>query len=385
MTRPAGQPPIRGQVFRIAAAVWLTFGVVQVAQSYVLSLATGRAWTLGATLISGMPWWFSWLLLTPLIGYLAGRFPFSGGRHWSSLGAHAVAAILISSFHLALTGAVFWFTTGQDLGVATSLGNQVQRWFGNFFLESVITYAGAAGVIIAMDYARAARDETVERARLEAQAAELATSVANARLDALSMQLNPHFLFNTLSAISGLIAQDRRSEAREVIQRLGELLRRTLSSGNGHFSSVAREVELLEDYLFIQRIRFSDRLSVRMTVAEAARDCPIPPMLLQPLVENAIRHGVEPNEGRGDVGVQVERVSASLRIVISDSGGGFAMNGNGAPSHEGIGISNTRARLEHLYGDKATLILQNRREGGAEAIVVLPASVNGTNGSAALG
>lgn len=363
----------RRTLFTIAAAIWMTFALVQVVQSSVLARAAGREWTLLGAMTGGFPWWIGWMLLTPLIATLAERFPFTEGRHWQALGKHAVAGSLVALFQVVVVGAIYWYTTGQYNGVATSLGNQVERFFGSFFLESIVTYAGTAGVFVAIDFARAVRDEAVTRAQLEARAAELESSVAQARLDALSMQMNPHFLFNTLTAISGLIAQERKAEAREVIQRLGELLRQSLGNGNGAFSTVAREAALLEDYLYIQRLRFSDRLSARVDIDRDARDLLIPTMLLQPLVENAIRHGVEPREGKGTVQVSVRREADSVRISIADSGRGFSLGQDGRPTREGIGIANTRERLDHIYGSGASLQLGNGPDGGAQAVVVLPA------------
>jgi LytS/YehU family sensor histidine kinase len=320
-----------------------------------------------------MPWWLSWLALTPLIAWLAERFPFSGGRAWRSLAVHVLASVVVSTGQLIAVGAVYWATSGRTGGVATSMGNEIERFFGSYFLESVLTYAATAGAIIAIEFARAARDETVARATLEAEAAALEASVTKARLEALSMELNPHFLFNTLGAIASLVSQDRPDEARAVIERLSGLLRRTLGCGNGQLSSVSSELDILDDYLYIQRVRFSDRLRVTMEVDDAARGCAIPTMLLQPLVENAIRHGIERREGVGDLRVQVGRISGSLRVAIADSGFGFALDAAGRPAREGVGIANTRARLAHLFGDNAALVLRNVPEGGAEAIVVLPA------------
>jgi two-component system, LytTR family, sensor kinase len=361
------------RALRLAPVVWVTFGLVQCAQSWVYALAAGRAWNLVAALVGSMPWWLSWLALTPLIAWLAGRYPFADGRAWRSLGAHVIASVGIACGQLTAVGAVYWLTTGRTGGVATSMGNQIQRFFGNYFLESVLTYAATAGVFIAIDFARAARDQTVARAKLEAETAALEASVSKARLEALSMELNPHFLFNTLGAIASLVSQGRPTEAREVIERLSGLLRRTLGCGNGQLSSVTTELDLLDDYLYIQRVRFSDRLRVTMEVDDAARDCAIPTMLLQPLVENAIRHGIEHREGVGNVRVQVGRIAGSLRVAIADSGFGFAFDASGRPAREGVGIANTRARLAHLFGDDAALVLRNVPEGGAEAIVVLPA------------
>ena len=363
----------RRGLMRLATVVWLTFGVVQCAQSYVLALAVPREWNLFSALVMGMPWWLSWLALTPLIALLAERYPFVGGRAWRSLGVHVLVSVVVACVQLVVVGSVYWFTSGQYTGVSSSVWNQIQRFFGNYFLESVLTYGATAGAIIAFDFARAARDETVARATLEAEAAALEASVVKARLEALSMELNPHFLFNTLGAIASLVSQDRPTEARAVIERLSGLLRRTLCNGNGQLSSISDELDVLDDYLYIQRVRFSDRLCVTVDIDDAARDCAIPTMLLQPLVENAIRHGVENIEGVGKVRVQVGRVGQSLRIAIIDSGLGFALDSAGRPAREGIGISNTRARLAHLFGGDASLTLRNAPTGGAEAIVVLPA------------
>jgi two-component system LytT family sensor kinase len=364
----------RRTLFALAAAVWMSFALLQVVQSFIFARAADRPWTLGGAVLGGFPWWLSWLVLTPVIASLAARYPFTEGRHWEALGKHAVFGVIVALVQVVSVGAIYWFTTGQYSGVASSLGNQVQRFFGNYFLESVVTYAGTAGVFTAIDFARAVRDEAVTRARLEARAAALESSVAQARLDALSMQMNPHFLFNTLTAISGLVSQERKGEAREVIQRLGELLRQSLGNGNGAFSTVAREAALLEDYLYIQRVRFSDRLDATVEIDREARDCIIPAMLLQPLVENAIRHGVEPKEGKGRVRVSVRRENGSLAIRIADSGHGFSLGSDGRPAHEGIGIANTRERLDHMYGANASLVLRNASGGGAEALVTVPAA-----------
>jgi signal transduction histidine kinase len=360
-------PYSRRGLMRVAAVVWLSCGLLQCAQSYIQSRATGREWDLARALTSAMPWWMTWFALTPVLAFLAAHFPMAGRRWARSLVSLLGVALAVCSVQLVAAATAHWFTNGQFAGVATSLPNQIQRFFGSFLVESLLTYAAAVGVLVAIDFARAARDERVIRAHAEAEASK-------AQLAALAMELNPHFLFNTMSAISGLIAQGRSNDAREVVRRLSELLRNTLASGSGGQSIMAREIELLEDYLYIQRMRFSDRLSVVVDVDAHARTCAIPPMLLQPLVENAIRHGVELTEGRGDVQVRVERNNGSLRISITDTGAGFDLESHGRIAREGVGISNTRARLAHLYHARASLELRNRPGGGAEVVVVIPAS-----------
>ncbi len=358
-------------LFLVAGWIWIGLGLVQCAQTYVLSRATGRPWALSSALVNGMPWWLSWLALTPLIAWLAERFPFGQGRPWGSLAAHVVSAMVVACLQLPAVAAVYWLTTGQAAQPALTLPNEIARFFGSYFLESVVTYGAAAGAFIAIDSARSARAEAEQRAQSRSRR-HARGHRTRARLDALAMELNPHFLFNTLSAISGLLAQGRTADARDVIRRLGELLRQTLGSGAEPLNTVAREVELLGDYLFIQGMRFSDRLRVTLDVDAGAHGCLIPAMLLQPLVENAIRHGVEPREGMGDVRVCIARSNGALRIAITDSGDGFALADAGRPAHEGIGIGNTRARLRHLYGASASLTLDNLASGGASAVVVLP-------------
>lgn len=358
-------------LLRLSAAVWLTFGLAQCVQSYVLAGATGRAWTLSGALVTAMPWWLSWFVLTPVIALLTARFHFTG-RFWRPLAAHIVAGTAVSSAHLAVVGSVYWFTTGRAAGVAATLGNQVQRFFGSFFLEAIVTYAGVVGVLVAMAFARAVRDRDVARMKLEAHAASVEASLTKARLDALRMELNPHFLFNTLAAISALVGQDRKADARDVIGRLSDLLRRALDGGEAQVSTVAAELAVLDDYLHIQRLRFNDRLVITVDAPDDVLTCTLPTFLLQQLVENAIRHGVEPTQGTGTVAIVARCENALLRISVRDTGPGLPPDTGAPPGRNGIGLANARARLAHLYGGKATIDVHNVDGGGVEAVVLIP-------------
>ncbi len=364
----------RGRLLRSATIIWISFGLVQTAQSFFLARAAGREWNLVHQLLAGMPWWLSWLALTPLMAWLVDLDPPTSEHTWQPLVRHGARAVLLVALQLTVTGAIYWLTTAQFSGPATSMGNQIQRYFGSYFMESLVTYSGTAGVLMAIDFSRAVRDAALQRSRLEARAATLEADAHRARLDALAMELNPHFLFNTLSAINGLIAQDRSSDARDVTRRLGVLLRHSLGRPNGTPHALAREVELLEDYLFIQRIRFGDRLRVSLHLDPACHGYAIPPMLLQPLVENAIRHGVEQREDPVDVRIQIEELDGRLRISIVDTGPGFRFEPGGRVTREGIGLGNTRERLAHLFGQHASLSLHDAPGGGAEVVVELPVS-----------
>jgi len=203
----------------------------------------------------------------------------------------------------------------------------------------------------------------------ELRAANLQTRLVRSQLDALRTQLHPHFLFNTLNSISVLMRKDVDAADRMLVQ-LSSLLRVTLSANDAHEIPLEQELEILERYLEIEKIRFEDRLTVRMDVDPALRDALVPQLLLQPLVENAIRHGISEREAAGVVEIRAERSDGIVRLEVRDNGPGMR-----APSPnrgEGVGLSNLRARLEHLYGAHASLVTRDADGGGAIVVAAVP-------------
>jgi len=198
-----------------------------------------------------------------------------------------------------------------------------------------------------------------ERERLEA-------SLAKARLEALKMQLQPHFLFNSLNAITALVHKDADA-AEEMLTALADLLRLTLETSNDQELPLQRELEFVERYLAIEHVRFGDRLRFQLEIAPETRSALVPTFILQPLVENAVRHGLEPRSGEGLLTVEAKRDGTNLCLAIRDNGVGIP---EGTPSHEGIGLKNTRARLHELYGESAELALHNAQ--GFCVTVTLP-------------
>jgi LytS/YehU family sensor histidine kinase len=194
--------------------------------------------------------------------------------------------------------------------------------------------------------------------------------MTEARLNALRMELHPHFLFNTLNAISGLVRRREIDAAVRMLARLGELLRVTLERGSVQQVPLERELSFLRLYLEIERIRFHDRLGVDFEVDPEVLDALVPTLILQPLVENAVRHGVARLSGPGRVGVRAARQDGKLILQVADTGAGFQA-GNGG-TRLGVGLSNTRARLEQLYGADAAMMLDNGPAGGALVTVTLP-------------
>jgi LytS/YehU family sensor histidine kinase len=196
-------------------------------------------------------------------------------------------------------------------------------------------------------------------------AAQLEGRLSEARLESLRLQLHPHFLFNTLNAISAFVDADPE-RARRMIARLGELLRRTLDGGTTAELPLSRELDLLAPYLEIQRIRFGDRLSIELDVPDGAAGALVPTLMLQPLVENAVEHGVNRTHDGARVRLTAERAGDRLRLEIEDNGPGPTRGG------EGVGLANTRARLAALYGDSHRLELKAAETGGTMVSIELP-------------
>jgi sensor histidine kinase YesM len=245
-----------------------------------------------------------------------------------------------------------------------------------WFLDDLTVYFAVLAAGIARDIFaryRARHDETV---RLTAQAAQLQAQLAEARLAVLSAQLNPHFLFNTLLAVSSLVERDPRG-VRRMIARLSELLRVTLEGTNEQEITLARELELLQLYLDIMQVRFQGRLSVDTDVSSDVMDALVPNFVLQPLVENAVMHGVSKVQGEGRIQLRARRAGDEVVITVQDNGPGVDTQA-GTPvirdggGTGGVGLTNTRARLEQLYGKDQQLKLHRAPEGGTVAEIVLP-------------
>ena len=233
------------------------------------------------------------------------------------------------------------------------------------FLYDFLVYMVVLGVGLARNYIVRNRARLDEARRLQAEAAELHAQLADARLNALRTQLNPHFLFNTLNAISTLAEEDPRG-VRRMIARLSDLLRHTLE-GDEQEIPLARELEMLRRYLDIMEVRFQDKLEVSIDTDASLDDALVPNLVLQPLVENAFRHGLALMQTVGRVAVRVLRDDGDLVLTVRDNGRGPAN-----PVREGVGLTNTRARLTQLYGERQRLALNADEDGGAVVEVRLP-------------
>ena len=311
-----------------------------------------------------------WLLITPGIFWFSRRFGFEGGQRPGRILLHIGVALLVAvsldffgraTFYALLPEVTRW--PFDPLGALLRL-----RFMDELFLYLVVLAAG-----FARDYFLRYRERLEEATQLRTQAAALQAQLADARLQALRMQLNPHFLFNTLHAVSSLVERDPRG-VRRMIARLSGLLRYTLEEADAQEVPLSQELRFLNGYLEIQRIRFQGKLEVEQEIAPDVLDALVPNLILQPIVENAIKHGTSQVDGTGRVGVRARREGEVLALSVRDNGPGLAVpSGDGAPgADEGIGLRNTQARLEGLYGEAGRLTLEAAEGGGLLARITLP-------------
>ncbi len=298
----------------------------------------------------GILWFSSWMRLEP------GRF-----ARWFF--AHLGASLVFSCLYVTL---VSWLWTGEtsvQTGKILTFSYLFHSLAVTYCISNVFKYWIVALGFLGWQYYRQNRER-------ERQTAALATELVQARLQALRMQINPHFLFNTLNTISALI-HDNPNAADKMVVRLSKLLRRTLDRGETQEVPLREEIEFLKGYLEIEQTRFGNRLGVEISVAPEVEHLMVPHLILQPLVENAIRHGIEPREEPGRVVVTARRDGDRLELSVRDNGDGLAAPDAGRPQG-GIGLSNTRSRLAHLYGADYSFDLTNGPGGGLEARIRIP-------------
>lgn len=327
---------------------------------YVLARA-GRPMPWGTLALGELPVWYAWLAMSPAIIALTRRFPPLGARLWRNLALHLAAALAATLLMVIVTTAARLAFAPALIPATMSFGEAVRRGFTNSFVVFLPIYGIIVAALLAFRFYR----DTQARAMRESQ---LEAALARARLDSLRAQLHPHFLFNTLHAISALMGDDVVA-ARKMMRRLSELLRMSLEDG-AHEVPLAEELSLLEQYVEIQRIRFGDRLDVRCDIAPEARRMHLPRLLLQPLVENAIKHGTAGHRERGEVSIEATAPDGRLRIRVRDNGRGLPAPDS--PLTLGVGLRNTEARLRQLYGDDFALRLSNHPSGGAIVEVEMP-------------
>ena len=330
------------------AGVWFVVAILSAVQTWLSMITHGHS--LPRMIGYHLSIWGVWVLMTPIVFALASRFPVVPFRGRNAL-LHFLFALIAAVLH----GAI-WMTLTITIKPYDAM---TVREFGPAFptvafvrlpLE-IITYAALLGVAYAADSFQ--------------RAAVLERSLVDARLHALELQIQPHFLFNTLNAISGLVRGRQNDEAVQVIAGLSDLLRYTLDHAGDQRVSLEQETAILRRYLEIQQVRFSDRLNVSIDVAQNAERAAVPTLILQPLAENAIRHGVALSAGPARIDVRAFRDDGLLKIEMFNSG---TLR---SPETRGIGLRNTIERLQQLYPAAHAFALQNAN-GGVLATIAIP-------------
>ena len=319
-----------------------------------------------------------WALLTPLVFWIARRYPVHRAAWAVRLAAQVALGIAVAFAVESLTRGVLRPILDGPLP-AERAWTFVRTFARLWLLDELIIYVA----VLAAGYARAAlfqlQDRQLEAERLLADRARLEAQLTEARLSALRMQLNPHFLFNTLNAVSALVERDPAG-VRTVVARLSSLLRRVLDSDAAASVPLRDEAAFVRDYLDVQRVRFQDRLRVEEHWAPDALDAQVPAMLLQPLVENAVGHGVSRlEEGEGVIRLGARRDGHQLVVTVADNGPGAVRTVRDG----GVGLPNTRARLDALYGAAGSVELAPADGGGTVATVRLPFEASGAASAAA--
>jgi LytS/YehU family sensor histidine kinase len=265
----------------------------------------------------------------------------------------------------------FWVPIADPTYVASApLLTRAIRTFAWFFAVDSVLYWGVLALGIAVEEAAQSRARELQRSELVGQ-------LATARLSALKMQLHPHFLFNALHTVGALVRTGEKAPAVHVVARLGDLLRTMLDSAMTQEVPLRDELDFIKGYLEIEQIRFRDRLSVRWELEDDVLDATVPHMILQPVVENALRHGITPQEAGGVLVIGAHVRGNTLELAVSD-------NGHGLPksrplSLTGVGLANTRLRLSQLYGTSGTLEVTNMPTGGVMARIVVPLRIRVAN------
>ena len=346
----------------LVMALCLALASVEALQQHAVNMMRNANAPLWWTATNAMLPWVAVLPLIPLVVFLAARWPLDRGRARGALPKHLAAMVGFVAVHQAIAVALL-DAAGVMVppGVTPTYTAIFIKLFAYRFAVDALVYWATVGLVHAE---RAAR-EAVER---EQAAARLEASLSEARLAALRDQLDPHFLFNTLNAVSVLALRGDREGVTRVVAALGDLLRRSLDNGRLQEVPLGEELAMLERYLEIQEIRFGDRLTIERDIDPAAAGAFVPAMVSQPLVENAVQHAVAQTPGAARIAIRAWRENGSLLLEVADSGPGFG----GRQPVEGIGLGNTRARLAQLYGDRHALEFGAARDGGASVVVRVP-------------
>lgn len=365
------QPEFMNPEFRVSAnpvrnwlmitGMFTLFAIYFMAQRVLINASSGRTMDWAAYLLA-CTGWYVWVLLTPIVIKLSETFPIQRQRWLKYTLIHSGLLIAVWFVATVLMAGIQWIASLGDPAFMPTLLPMLAR--SPLWLD-VVCYSSIIAVERALTYRHRFQFEKL-------RANQLSSQLSRAQLQALKMQLHPHFLFNALNSLSELMREDPEA-AKEMIRNLETFLRLTVNETDDQVIPFERELNFLNCYLSIENVRYQDRLSIEMDVEPQSLTVPVPNLLLQPIVENAIRHGIAPRSTPGRIEIHARRHNGDLRVSIRDNGPGLRKTGNMNPiARSGLGLSNTRARLFHLYGNKHRFELIDAPGGGLIVSVEIP-------------
>jgi len=343
------------------AAIWTTLPLLFATQTAIWLAYRAQPIPWGNLITFRLADWYTCGLFVPVLVWATRRWPVERRHFAATVALHLALVVVVSAAKIILFEPVRVWLGEQPMGLT--------RAFAGGFISEIVAFGATAAAIHAIEFYTRYQER-------EAHSQQLQARLTDAQLRALRAQLNPHFLFNTLNAVTTLLHRDpERADA--MLTRLGELLRLTLRADPDHEIPLAEEIELLERYLDIMRMRFSDRVTVTCWVDPEVEQAMVPSFILQPLVENAFEHGVAQSNGLSHVDVQARASSdaASVVLRVRDDGPGPGTAGGQQAAGKGVGISNTRRRLHEMYGGAGSLTLSASPAGGTLVEVRLPLRV----------
>jgi Histidine kinase len=353
--------PFRGAVAMFAASVVMTFLTAVECHGYLALIHPDPS--VGTLLIYAAAYWLWWGIIAIALWSLGQRWPSTLSCTVGTLMTHTMVACLLGVAHLALlqqyanSTAAYWFPQGGPVAPPADYMTVMRFGF------ELLLYGFVLGISSLLHVqARSQRNEV--------RSLELEKQLSQAQLKALQMQMEPHFLFNTLNAVTTLVELKRNEEASETLAHLNTILRKTLQRDVPEKIPFAQELQVVESYLAIQQVRFADRLHVKIETTPEALEGLVPCFLLQPIVENAIRHGISRVEGEGLLETSVERIGDTLRLRVRDNGPG--LTGSPTIGGHGIGIKNTRDRLSYFYPGAFDFAAIEPERGGYEVTIQIP-------------
>ena len=352
-------------------AIWMGIGLFDATQNVFVMRAEGMHHDWVRLFITLSLAWLPWMVVTPLVLRLGRSYPVRQWKRLSAWGAHLATC--------AATGAVYsaWVAGWEQVlnpWAETPSPAFMPRWFDKFY-NGLLSYVILYSLILLVGYLLDSQKQLVLQ---QTETARLSDQLSKAQLNALRRQIEPHFLFNSLNAIAGLVREEKTDAAVGMIAELSDFLRRVVEDSDRQEVPLAEELEFTQRYLDIQKVRFAERLRFSLDVPAELLPARVPSLILQPMVENAVKHGISKRAQGGAVRIAAFRSNGTLTVSVSNDGP--SLPAGWEKNQMGVGMLNVRTRLRNLYGDAFTLRMRNRDPQGVEALISVPFSTAGNSG-----